>query len=295
MGIFAAALTAFLQSLSYISSAAFIRRYNSSWSLLICSQMAMGIVSIPVAVIFFPAALFDNPLRAFLYLASWIAITCAGQYFFFATQKEIESSRLSSLLGLKIIILATISALLLQESLSLQKIAAVSLATFGAIGINSGKSTKKFTLKALFLMLLTVVSYSVADLVETSILKLSHSGNIWKDSLGVCAFCYMLLGIFMIPVLNKKNFSLERFKTGAPYGILFFASQITLFVSFGLIGPVFANVVQSSRGIISVALGIVLCKLGFSHLDVKGSRNLWIRRFICAVIMTTAIILYACA
>ena len=295
MGIFAAALTAVLQSFSYISSAAFNKRYNSSFKLLVFSQLAMGVVSIPITVIFFPRGLFADCSTTGLWLLFWIAITCIGQYFFFATQNEIESSRLSSLLGLKIVVLAIITSVVSRELVSFPRLLAIMLATAGAVGMNGGNSVRRVTLKAIVFLISTVISYCVADLIETHLLNMSRSGNIWCDSLGVCAACYMVLGLAMIPILRKTGFSLDEVKCAAPYGILYFFSQVALFVSFGLIGPVFANVVQSSRGMISVAIGILLCRFGLSSLDVKGDRKLWIRRFICAGIMSAAIIIYACS
>ena len=294
MGIFASALCALLQSCSYISSAAFLKRYNSSFSLLVFSQLAMGIVSIPVAVIFFPRGLFNDIAQLALFLFIWLIVICAGQYFFFATQKHIESSRLSSFLGLKIIVLAAITTIFLSGKISLIQFLAILLATSGAVIMNGGKSTKKMSLKAALLLAATVISYCLADLTETRLMKMSQSGNIWCDGLGVCATCYMILGVCMIPLLKKCKFSFEQLKYGTPYGVLYFGSQVALFVSFGLIGPVFANVIQSSRGIISVAIGVILCRFGLSSLDNKGDRNLWLRRLACAIIMTTAIILYAC-
>ena len=295
MGIFAAALCAFLQSFSYISSAAFMKRYNSSFSLMIYSQVAMGIVSIPVSIIFFPRGLFNDIPLLCAFMLLWIIVTCAGQYFFFATQKHIESSRLSSLLGLKIVVLAILTTCFGVNKISWMQLAAIILATIGAVSMNGGKSTRPVTLKACGFLMSTVITYCLADLVETKLLNMSRTGNIWCDGLGVCATCYMILGFTMIPLFKKWKFSLERLKYGAPYGILYFFSQVALFVSFGLIGPVFANVIQSSRGMISVGVGILLCQIGMSNLDVKGDKMLWIRRMICAIIMTAAIILYACA
>ena len=295
MGIFAAALTALLQSFSYISSAAFNKRYDSSFKLMIYSQFAMGVVSVPISLIFFPAGLLETPVASTLWMILWILITCAGQYFFFATQKEIESSRLSSLLGLKIVVLAVITMAFSRQMIPFLRIIAILLATVGAVCMNGGKATRRVSLKAVLLLASTVVTYCVADLVETKLLNMSRTGNIWCDGLGVCATCYMLLGVLMIPLFKKIGFSGEQLKCATPYGVLYFFSQVALFVSFGLVGPVFANVVQSSRGMISVAIGVLLCQLGFSSLDVKGDRKLWIRRFICSGIMTAAIIIYACA
>ena len=295
MGIFAAALCALLQSFSYISSAAFMKRYNSSFSLMIYSQVAMGIVSIPISILFFPRGLFNDIPLLCAFMLLWIIVTCAGQFFFFLTQKHIESSRLSSLLGLKIVVLAVLTTFFGNNRISLMQLAAIILATTGAVSMNGGKSTRPVTIKAICFLMSTVITYCLADLVETRLLNMSRSGNIWCDGLGVCATCYMILGFTMIPLFKKWKFSYERLKFGAPYGVLYFSSQVALFVSFGLIGPVFANVIQSSRGMISVAIGIMLCRVGLSNLDANGDKKLWIRRMICAIIMTAAIILYACA
>ena len=293
MGIFASALCALLQSCSYLSSAAFLKRYNSSFALLVFSQLAMGIISIPVAVIFFPRGLFNNILQLALFLLVWLSVICAGQYFFFATQRHIEPSRLSSLLGLKIVVLAAISTIFFAGKISPEQFTAILLATVAAVVMNGGSSTGKMTMKAFLLLAATVVSYCLADLTETKLMNIARSGNIWCDGLGVCATCYMILGICMLPLLKKCKFSFEQFKYGTPYGILYFGSQVALFVSFGLIGPVFANVIQSSRGIISVLLAVLLSSCKFCTLDAKGGKKLWLRRLICAVVMTLAIILYA--
>ena len=295
MGIFAAALCALLQSFSYISSAAFMKRYNSSFSLMIYSQVAMGIVSIPISIIFFPRGLFNDIPLLCAFMLFWIIVTCAGQFFFFLTQKHIESSRLSSLLGLKIVVLAILTTCFGNNRISLMQLAAIVLATIAAVSMNGGKSTRPVTMKAICFLMSTVITYCLADLVETKLLNMSRSGNIWCDGLGVCATCYMILGFAMIPLFKKWKFSYDRLKFGAPYGVLYFSSQVALFVSFGLIGPVFANVIQSSRGMISVAIGILLCHSSLSNLDAKGDKKLWIRRMVCAIIMTSAIILFACS
>ena len=295
MGIFAAALCALLQAFSYLSSAAFMKRYNSSFKLMVFSQIAMGIVSIPISLIFFPMGLFNKPIELIVVLLLWIAATCIGQFFFFATQKHIESSRLSSLLGLKIVVLAVFTAIFYGQRLKITQIIAILLATACAFIMNGGKSTRKITLPAIGFLMATVISYCTADLIETNLMKISASGNVWCDGLGVCATCYMILGFCMIPLLKKCDFSWEQLKHGSPFGVLYFFSQVALFVSFGLIGPVFANVIQSSRGIISVIIAIMLCRFGWGSLDAHGSRGLWIRRIICAIVMSTAIVLYACA
>ena len=57
---------------------------------------------------FFPVKLFSGNSGSYLFLGLWIITFTLGQGGFFFTQKHIESSRLASLLGLKIVVLALI-------------------------------------------------------------------------------------------------------------------------------------------------------------------------------------------
>ena len=62
-----------------------------------------------------------------------------------------------------------------------------------------------------------------------------------------------------------------------------------------MIGVVFGNIIQASRGIISVALGAVLLHYGFDRLEPRVGRKAWIRRFLMAVVMVAAMCLYTYA
>ena len=64
---------------------------------------------------------------------------------------------------------------------------------------------------------------------------------------------------------------------------------------FGMLGTVFGNVIQASRGLISIAIGMLLLHYGFGKLDAKISGSMWLRRAIAAILMTAGIILYSLA
>ena len=70
-------------------------------------------------------------------------------------------------------------------------------------------------------------------------------------------------------------------------------SLIILPYDFSLVLPVFANVILASRGIISVVLGALLCYFGYKSVDADIPLKMWIKRAIAAIIMITAIALYA--
>jgi hypothetical protein len=65
--------------------------------------------------------------------------------------------------------------------------------------------------------------------------------------------------------------------------------MILLYVCFGIIGPVYGNVIQSTRGLMSVALGAWLAHLGFRRLETRVSRRTLVLRFLAAGLMCVAI------
>jgi hypothetical protein len=58
------------------------------------------------------------------------------------------------------------------------------------------------------------------------------------------------------------------------------------------VGAVFGNVVQSTRGIMSVVIGAVLAHLGWHELEQQVDRATLVRRIGAACLMTAAIAVY---
>jgi hypothetical protein len=59
------------------------------------------------------------------------------------------------------------------------------------------------------------------------------------------------------------------------------------------VGVVYGNILQSTRGLISLGLGAASVKLGLLHLESKTSRSVFARRLIATSMMTAAVVLYA--
>ena len=122
-----------------------------------------------------------------------------------------------------------------------------------------------------------------------------ESGNIIQDSFAIGTVCYAVLGILTLPLLARFRWSTRQFVKAAPFAVSWYLSQVALFVCFGLLGTVFGNVIQASRGLISIALGILLLHYGFGRLDARISRAMWLRRAAAAILMAAGIILYSLA
>lgn len=287
-GILLGAATAVLQSFSYLASAFFIRKHASALKLLISSHLLMGAAGMLLLPFCFPTELFASASRALLLLTAWIILFCLGQGGFFICQKEIESSRLASLLGLKIAVLSLIWVLFFGNRLNMLQIAGVVMCVVAAFAMNwSGGKT--FTFRSLIVLALTLISFSLTDITETHMVLLADNGNIVTSGIAVTLLCYFTLGIFSLPFLLKVKLSRQMLRDALPFAALWLISQMTLLICFGMLHPVFGNVIQSSRALFSVLLGCLACRLGWNVMETASSGWLWIRRGIAALLMISGI------
>ena len=118
---------------------------------------------------------------------------------------------------------------------------------------------------------------------------LADNGNIVTSGIAVTLLCYFTLGIFSLPFLLKIKISRQMLRDALPFAVLWLISQMTLLICFGMLHPVFGNVIQSSRGIFSVLLGCLACRLGWNVMENASSGRLWIRRGIAALLMISGI------
>ena len=266
-GVVLGIVTAVLQSLSYLASAAFIRRHESALKLLICSQIAMGAFSAAVLFFVFPFRTFAaSGGRPWLLLLSWIITFCLGQAGFFISQKFIESSRLASLLGLKIIVLSLIWIIFYRRQLNFLQISGVILSVVAAFAMN-WSGGRKFDLKGIAVLAISLICFSITDFTETEMVLRTTQGNIVHSGIAVTLLCYTVLGFCSLPLLKKVGWNWQMQRDSLPFSALWLVSQMTLLTCFGLVGPVFGNVIQSSRGLFSVLFGIFACRLGLKVME----------------------------
>lgn len=293
-GIVAGLLSAFLQAVSYVCSAGFMRKYHSSLRLVIFSQLVMGAFCLPLAPFLYPAGLGGRGCEFAVWVGIWVVVFVIGQTAFFNTLRTIEASRMSSLLGLKIIVLSLISVVFLRHFLNPLQWLAVLISTLAAVGMNwSGGS--RFTWKGLFWLAVTLVFYSLTDMAETHLVLLPQGIGMLRSAIGMGVVCYAVLGILTLPMLIRFRWTNRQFVQAIPFSLAWFFSQVVLFISFGYLGTVFGNVIQASRGLISVAIGILLFRIGLGRLDSDISRAMWLRRIAAAILMMAGIILYSFA
>ena len=293
-GIAAGLVSALLQSISYLCSAGFMLKYRSPLRLVIFSQLVMGAFCLPFVPFVFPRGLQDRLPEFAMWVCVWLVVFSIGQVAFFSALRSIESSRISSLLGLKILVLSAISILVLRTELAALQWIAILLATAAAVGMNwSGGA--RFSPAGIAWLFLALIFYSLTDMTETRLVTMPHEGSLAFHSFSVGCVCYAALGIATLPFLLKFRWTNRQFLHAAPFAGVWYFSQVALFVCFGLLGTVFGNVIQASRGMISIALGVLLFRFGLGKFDAKIGPGMWLRRAVASVLMALGIILYSLA
>ena len=82
-----------------------------------------------------------------------------------------------------------------------------------------------------------------------------------------------------------------RFFHGLPFSAIWLVAMLLLFATFAIIGVVFGNIVQSSRGIISILIGYLVAAAGHQHLEQKVAHGVLARRIAAAALLSLAIAL----
>ena len=295
-GIFCGLTAAFLNSVGYLFSAFFLRKCNSPVRLLIYAQIWMMLLSLPVISLLYPAGGVVRPARLFWTLAVWIIVFFVGQGAFFTALKFFEASRLSSLLGLKIIVLTVIYTVVNRVFPNFWQYVAVLMAAVAAVTINwSGGGGMKT--KGWIFVFITLICYSLADMTETvMVLCFVDSGlGTVRSAFTATSLSYTALGLASLPGLLIFKPDRKFFPLSAPYALIWLLSQAALLSCFALVLPVFGNVILASRGMFSVILGALAAAVGLKGIEARISRAQWIRRGFAALLMVLAIAVYSFA
>ena len=101
MGIFCGLTAAGLNAGGYLFNTRFLHHYHSPLRLLIVSNFVMLLISLPLLLILYPAGELTEWRTILISLGLGILCYIFGQTSFFLALREIESSRIASLLGLK--------------------------------------------------------------------------------------------------------------------------------------------------------------------------------------------------
>lgn len=295
-GILGGLVAALINSADYLFSARFLIYYKSPVRLLVFSSVLMMLISLPSAFFLVPFSTIPCLWKFLAETALASTFFLIGQGSFFAAMRFFEASRLSSLLGLKILVLSAIF-MLSGNFLNLWQLLAVCIAAAAAVMFNWAGS-KPVPWQGWALLLSTLVGFSLTDMVETSLVRQIHEYSSFsqlRSALATVPLLYSALGILLLPGLFFYKPDKDQLIKSFPHAILWLVSQVFLLSCYAAVLPVFGNVILATRGIFSVIAGAMLPLFGLAALDSRIPVKLWIRRIAAAVMMLGAIALYSWA
>jgi len=292
IGIFSGLLSATSQSVSYLCSRIFQAHYQGkSLHLLTLSHIAMGFLSIPVLFTI-------NALTPLPPVSSFIEplVTCTlfylcGQTGLQFALRSTEASRIAPLMGIKIVILALLTIVIQGASYTGLQWISIILCFVAATLLNSFGGS--LPLKTVGWVLFTTTSYCLADInIKRLVTSLGHLGLFTGATAAVSLtfIMSMLLGLGVLPFLRSVNTAM--WKRALPFTLSWYIAAILLFAAFGSIGVVFGNIIQSTRGIISIVIGVIVSFLGHTKIEKKAPLSLIVRRGAAALLMSAAIGLF---
>ena len=295
-GVLIGAVSAVMQSASYIFSRRFVTTFHSSVKLVIYSQLLMGVLGGVVFAATVPFTAFPRGAELWKFsaaMAVFVAAYHVAFYCFFKALNEIEASRLSSLLGLKVVSIALITYPFLRAQLNLWHLLAVVLTAVSAVGMNF--SGIRIGRRGALYLVLALLGFSTTDITGTMFVKLMPGDAMTTKAICATSLAYVFLGIIAAAVFIRMKFEPGVAKGALPYSVLWFSAMLLLFASFGIVGVVFGSIIQASRGLVSVIFGVLLARTGYAALEPNVPPRVWARRAVMATIMVAAIGLYSWA
>lgn len=304
LGVAAGLAAAFFSAISYLVSRHHgmqqraLGRHGVALRLLTLAHLLMAVVCIPITVALWPNA--APRLPDFLFpLAASVGFYLLGQSSLFAALKRVEASRIAPLLGLKIVMLAAIVSFVLGHVLDTRQWLAVALSVVAAMLLQAGRGG--VSAGAFGLVLSCCLCFAISDLWIVQLIDglqagaVASGGSISRMHAGglAMALTYGLCGVVFAPLaIGLRPHTRADWQASAQYAAAWLLSMVGLYCCFGLVGVVFGNILQSTRGVMSVAIGAALAHLGWHELEQRVDRATLLRRLTAALLMTAAIALY---
>jgi hypothetical protein len=285
---------AFCQSLSYVFSGLFVRTFQlRPHVLLVLAHVAMGLASVVALPLVLPDALpglreYGGPL------VGGVVCYLSGQTGLFLALRHTDASRVSPLLGLKLPVLAGFSVLFLGAHYVAVQWLALGLCLLAALLLNV--SGPRIRLSSLGWILWACLGYCASDLnIRLLVDRLQGGGlSLLRACLVGGFLSYTLCGalaLALLPLVPWREPRLWRY--ALPFAAAWLGAMLLLFACFGAVGVVFGNIVQSTRGLLSILLGLLLSAAGHVNLEARASASVWLRRLLAAVLMVLSIALFS--
>jgi len=289
IGVIAGILTIIIQPFAYLFTRIYTMRGGPVLELLIYSHIIMGALSGIILVFYLHDLEFTSTLQ--LRLLGCVITFLVGQGCYFFTARLMEPSRLTTLLGLKLIFLVFLNMLFFSLVLAPGHWTAIILCIAAAFVMNH--SGGRLTLKAFGALLLCCLFLAGSDIMDMLLVSAMPYESVISRGIAATALCYFSLGIVIAPALFFVKFDHKKLVSALPYSISWLAAMILLFICFGTLGTVFANILQSGRVLVQVLLGSCVAYLGYAAIEPKALKHQWLCRGLAACMIIAAVAIYA--
>jgi len=299
-GVAAGLLAAVSSAVSYLISRHHVSGGGSSLRLLVLAHALMGAACLPVAWLSWPAGLPAD--RVWIGpLAGSSGCYLVGQAVVFSALARADASRVAPLLGLKIAMLAGIVSCAAAVPLDARQWSAVALSLVAAFMLQRGGGMRP---SAVGFTLAACVAFAVSDLFIVALIDgLQEAATAAGMSLGrleagflgmlvTYATCGLLAAVGLAGRSALRPTCRRDWVAAGRYACMWLLGMAGLYTCFGAVGVVFGNILQSTRGIMSIAIGATLAHAGWHDLETRIDRRTLVRRLVAAGLMTAAIALY---
>ena len=303
-GILAGLVSAILQSCAYVSSAVFLERHRGRALDLLCyTQLVQAVVSLPVLLAMLPGgALGDWEIwRANLY---WLSIFCITQYSMFFAQRTVEPSKIATWLGLKIAVLALLTSVwpLNGETVNAWQwgAIAVTIAAVWLLNTSGGRRTGRAGFAAILVFIFVASLCDREQVFIMNIFQRKYGVSMLVSGLLTLTLGYVSFGVVALGYVLRNSLAGEaprltalKLRDSSPFAFFWFTAMIAIYFCYGELGPVFGNVVQSTRAVLSVTVGFLAFRCLGLGVEVAVPGSMWLRRLLAASMMTAGIVLYS--
>jgi uncharacterized membrane protein len=289
IGVFVGLLGALMHSVGYLFTRAFVQGGGSSRGLLWISHVIMGVVSL-VILLCLPG-IEHPPVLQYAYPVSVsMGAYLLAQLSLFQLLKEVSASRVSPLLGIKVVFAALLTVLFFRTGFTVLQWVSVGLCAVSALLLN--ESGGRLPLRAWAMLLCTVSLYALSDIhVKKTVVAVASTGRL-APIVG-CLYSYVFAGVIGVVGLCVNGWPARRdWVRACPFALTWLLAMVCLYITFGMVGIVFGIILQSSRGILSIGLGVLVARLGWLHIEQRHDRWTILKQFAAAIVMTLAIALY---
>lgn len=266
-------LSCVLHAFSFTYSKQFLSFSQNRVKLAFYSQYAVGLLGMGLL----PFTGIDNFVdNVGLILAMGLCVMI-GQVAYLNALRHGDASFVVPMLGLKMFVVAALSAVLLEETYG-------PLVYVGAIGVfvslfflNDGKLTGSFN--ALAYVTFACIMFGSADVIVMTLLNRGVNG------FQVAAFVFAIPTLILMPLSpllfrNDWQVSSGFLRTLLIYAVVQLAGVTLLMIAFRQSQQVtIINIVQSARGLISIGVVFLMAKFGFSEIERLTGVQLRIRGF----------------